>query len=163
MEFHEFYLEDYEARGVTENNKVCRIAMGELVNAEAREVFRPGWGAPDLDTKTGSIGFLDLLRRKEWVPKEYPKENLNEGRDFEIREVPIILTIGIEPKHRKSPLYALSLIKKAEETARRWEFNEIVAHTIDKKNGDRLLNALSTLGYFIYHDNMAIKKLVNST
>ena len=163
MEIHEFYLENYNASGVTEKNKVYRIVLGDLINSETRSVFKSGFMAPDLGAKTGSIGFLDLLKRDELVPKKYPGRHLNEDlckfEYMETRNVATILTIGVEPKYRKNPLHALSLIERAKEIVKEWGLKEIVAHTIDRVNGDKLLNGLVTLGYCIYDENMGIKRV----
>ncbi len=157
MELHEFFLENYKVRGVTEDNQIHRTVLGKLINAEERTVFG-GRNTPDAGTKTGSIGFIDLLKREVWVPKDYPKEEIR-FLDFEKRLAVNILTIGIEPKYRKNPLYAMTLINKAEETARKWGFGEIVAHTISGEKFYKLLDGLKVAGYFIYANNMGIKRL----
>lgn len=153
-------MKDFKALGVTKDNKVYRIALGKLIDAEERGVFKAGWKAPDLGTKTGSIGFIDLLKRKEWVPKQYPKDKLY-LTDFEPRDVLTILTIGIEPLYRGKG-FATKLIKRAEEIAKKNRLNEIIAHTImgdTDENARTIMHILDKLEYFSYNDNMAIKKI----
>ncbi|MBI2656860.1 GNAT family N-acetyltransferase [Candidatus Woesearchaeota archaeon] len=128
---HEFWLKDYPTRG--KNQSVYRVALGELIEATERKTFPPGWKSPDHGNKSGSIGFMDLTIREQFVPKEGASPYRNHEylmRDCERVRTLTILTIGIEQKYWGKG-YARLLKQRAEEITREWGLDTIVADMIE--------------------------------
>lgn len=169
---HEFWLKKYPDSldgNPSEQLNIYRVALGELVEARGRQTFCPPEGShsPDFCNKSGSLGFMDITVRDETVPKEgatpYPNPNQNPYLEYEypwdeceIRKALVVLTVGIEPDHRRNG-FARLLKQKAEEIAYAWGLDTIVANMIESP----IMRELNTkLGYILYDRGMsAVKRL----
>jgi len=152
MEKHEFWLINYPTFG--ENREVYRIALGRLIKAEDRETFKPGCKSPDLENKSGSIGFMDLRVMEKYILKEVANDR--DYENYETKKVLIILAIGIEPSHRGRG-YARELEKRAEEIALEWGLDTIVADSIENPIMESFM---VRLGYQLYDNGFrAVKRL----
>lgn len=154
---HEFWLQDFPRQG--DNHEVYRVALGGLMPATERVTFKPGEKSPDLHNQSGSIGFMDVAVRNQYVPKEGAKPVPNFGdqyTDNEVIRALTILDIAIEPPFRERG-YARLLQQRAEELALEWELNTVVS--------EMLLNPIMRgltyrLGYMLYDGGMkAVKRL----
>lgn len=95
VEKHEFWLKDYPE--ISQGNDVYRVALGTLIDSTERETFKPRWGNSDLNTQSGSIGFMDVAVREHRLPKEIDDGN---GSNYEVINALTILLVGIEPQYR---------------------------------------------------------------
>ena len=170
-QMHEFWLEDYPVPG--RYHEFYRLALGELIDATERQTFKPGWKHPDLHTKSGSIGFMDLAVREQSIPKEraipYPNpnnspylEHVFASSEYERRKALTILVVGIEPAHRGvgrvKPLLS-TFYQRVEELAVDWELDTIVIEMI-QSHGVR--KTLPKVGFTLYdRGNNAVKRLNN--
>lgn len=144
-----------------------RVALGELMDAKDRETYRPrdGSKSPDFWNKSGSVGFMDITVRNEFVPKvdaePFPNPDQNPYfdhiyTDCETTRALVILTVGIEPQYRGNG-YARLLKQRAEEIAFEWGLQAIVACMIENP----IMKALNTkMGYTLYErGSYAVKRL----
>lgn len=161
---HEFWLPDLI---LGDRDKIYRIALGKLINASERETFKPGGKDFNFSTKSGSIGFIDVVIRQERIPKEdalpYPNpngirslEHVYSASDYETKKTIVILTIGIEPHHRKKG-FARLLKQRVEEIALTWGLDTIVADQIENP----VMKELNIkLGYTLFDNGRkAVKRL----
>lgn len=175
MQRHEFWLKDHEWSGKYgqpapgEDRIIYRLALRELIDASERTVFKPPWGSHSQDfwNKSGSVGFMDLSVRDVLVPKEgavpYPNPNsspyLEDDYSYEaceIRRVLMILVTGIEPEYRRRG-YAGQLRLRAEEIAREWGLDTLVADHIENPDSRK---AMVRLGYQLFdHGLSGVKRL----
>lgn len=150
------------------SNEVYRVALGELIDATDRETFRPdAMMGRDRHTKSGSIGFMDVVVRDQFVPREGARPMPNPHRspylrfqyasqDCEIVRALTIFDIGIEPQYRRQG-YATLLKKRAEELAVEWGLEVVVSETI---NNPIIRGLNRKLGYTLYDRGMkAVKRL----
>jgi len=169
---HEFWLKKFPDSANGDPNErldIYRVALGKLIEARERQTYQPkdGSHSPDFWNKSGSFGFMDITVRDESVPKEgaltYPNPDQNPYLEYqypwdecEIRKALVILTIGIEPDHRRNG-FARLLKQKAEEIASAWDIDTIVANMIENP----IMRELNTkLGYIPYDRGMnAVKRL----
>lgn len=138
------------------------LALGELIDATQRETFPPNPDAeyePDMWNKSGSIGFMDIRRKIQSVPKEGAKPHPNEEHQYDDHEEIEALTInkiGIEPEYQGKG-HARFLKQRVEEIALEWGLDTIVS--------DMIINPLmrdynARLGYILYDGGrMAVKRL----
>ena len=164
---HEFWLKNFSDKFQIPYDKnksnIYRVALGDLIDATERKVYPPnrdseGTSALDLWNKSGSIGFMDLTIRKEFVPKEGTKPYKRQeylDADCENVNALIISKIGIEPEYTRKG-YARLLKQRAEEIAREWGLVAIVSDQIDNPVM-RDFNA--RLGYTLYDPLKAVKRI----
>src|SRR3989344_3617683 len=138
LERHEFWIKKYpDEYQDPETTGFYRVALGELIDASQRQTYGPPEGShsPDFWNKSGSIGFMDVTVRKEFVPKVDAKPYSEDRHDYlmrdcEEKEVLVIATVGIEPEHRGKG-FARLLKQRAEEIASEWGLDTIVADMIE--------------------------------
>jgi len=174
METHEFWLKKYPEKynyGTPfseETLPIYRVALGELIDATQRKTYPldllSSLDNPNFWNKSGSIGFMDLTKRKHSIPIEGARQFLDMEYDFlavhcEEVETLTIAMIGIEEAHRRKG-HARFLKKRAEEIASEWGLDFIVAEMI-QNDIMRAYNA--RLGYQLFDNgSTAVKRLKSS-
>lgn len=168
-EMHEFWLKDYPTRG--ENKKWYRLALGELIPAEQRKIFPVGWKDPNYGNYTGSIGFMDVVIREEYIPKEgavplfvwtppgYDPELYADcaWKDREQVRVLVLSVIGIEPQYQGNLSYLRAFKQRAEKLTEEWGLDILVADAIQNVP---LRKALIREGFSLYDNGFrAVKRL----
>ena len=136
---YEFWMQDYPSPG--QNNSIYRVALGELIPSNEREIYRPQ-GNFEGANKTGSIGYMDLKIRESIVPIAPPKPKIIK----DVRIVLAIQVIGIEPNHQRKG-FASRLVHRAEEIGFESGIDTILADGIMT---DASRKMFSKLGYYLY-------------
>lgn len=164
---HEFWLKKFPDKfgvaPIENRTNIYRVALGELMDASQREVYRPnknseGLAALDFWNKSGSIGFMDLTIRDEFVPKECAipyKDQEYLDADCENVRALIISRIGIEPQYQRMG-HARLLKQRAEEIAAEWGLDAIVSEQIDNPI---MREFNKRLGYTLYDAVKAVKRI----
>ena len=126
MEIHEFYLPSN-----SDKKQRYRVALGPLIDACRRKVFPPDILSPYKNSKSGSIGFMDVLKNVHFIPKK--PTDVDDWCNYEDKEVLIVLDIGIEPEYRLNFTYLYTLLHRAEKIAHEWNLEVIVGELILNK------------------------------
>ncbi len=134
-----------------------RVALGELKESKHRSALTPGCLSYDWNSQSGSIGFMDVVKRKRYVPSntQEPYSLLNQ----ELSDVLAIFAIGIEEPH-KFKGHGKYLLSYAEEIARQRGLHGLVADTIQQPSEQSdprglsstvsVRNMLQHAGYALY-------------
>ena len=137
------------------DHSVYRVALGDLIPSFQRKTFPlpKDHNSAEFNNQSGSIGFMDLRVREEFIPKKGAR--VGDYRNYEQREVLVLSEIGIEPRYRDG-IHALMMYERAEEVAREWGLDTIVLDTVENKALRRWLNNHLD---FQFDDLMGIKRL----
>ena len=159
----EFWLQKYRrGYGFNEDLPIYRVALGNLIDATARETFPVGYPmslppqlAHELWSKSGSIGFMDVTNKEVSIPKEdaIPQsspvyEDIYDPHNCERRRALVIQKIGIELEYQERG-YARLLVQRAADLARGWGIDTIVFEQIQNKKVRRWVTRLGGTLYRI--------------
>ena len=119
---------------------VYRVSLGRLMPSEESCIHPANPHIEGHQTKTGSVGYMDLVFGQTQLLKH---TNSEDDITVNIVDAAIIKNLGIEPRYRRRG-YAKYLLQKAERIAGRRGIEVIVAESVRTKEARELFD---NMGY----------------